>query len=375
MKHYSAIFSIVSGCTMLLTSASCSDRKSADTGAEPTIDVATVTVDSVTVHKTYPAYLTAIDEVDLVARVNGYLTSAPYNDGDFVRAGTTLFTIESTQYADDVRKAEAALKDAEATYSYASQHYAAMQKALQLQAVSQMEMLQAKNAMESAQAAIASSRAALQSARTTLAYCTVRAPFDGHVSKCIYSVGAYLAGGGAPVTLSTLYDDAVVNANFSVDETDFTAIRDNSANPDIRRDMDAVSVTFDTPMQHSYKGKLGYISPAVDKSTGSINMQVKIQNPYGELRSGMYCTVHMPDAVIRDAVLIRDASVSTDQLGQFVYVVNDSNTVVYTPVKTGELVNDTMRVVTSGLKSGDRYVTKAMLMVRQGMKINPNTGK
>ena len=83
----------------------------------------------------------------------------------------------------------------------------------------------------------------------------------------------------------------------------------------------------------------------------------------------MYCTVHMPYKVDPAAMLVRDASIGTDQLGKYVYVVNDSGKVVYTPVKTGDLVADTMRLVTEGLRPGDRYVTSALLKVRDGMKV------
>ena len=83
----------------------------------------------------------------------------------------------------------------------------------------------------------------------------------------------------------------------------------------------------------------------------------------------MYCTIRMPYKVDPKAMLVRDASIGTDQLGKYVYVVNDSSKVVYTPIKTGDLVADTLRLVTGGLKPHDRYVTSALLKVRNGMKV------
>ena len=215
---------IAIGCIALVT-ASCSHKKSGASDEAPVIDVAAVTVDSVTVHRSFPAYLTANRSVDLVARVNSTLTSRRYKEGDFVKEGTVLFTFDPTQYAEAVSRARAALDDAEASYRYAADHYAAVEKALESDAVSRMEVLQAKSAKEAAEASIASARAQLKTAETTLSYCTVRAPFDGHVSMSEYSAGAYLAGEGAPIKLCTIYDDAVVLVNFSIDNTEFAKLK------------------------------------------------------------------------------------------------------------------------------------------------------
>lgn len=341
----------------------------------PVIDVAQVTIDTVTVHKSYPAYLAAVQEVDLVARVDGYLTSAPYKPGDFVKAGTVLYTIESSQYADQVRQAAGSLKDAESEYAYAAQHYAAMQKALESDAVSRMEVLQAKSAMETAQAAIQTAKAQLQSAQTTLSYCTVRAPFNGHVTLSDYSNGAYLSGSGAPVKLGTIYDDAKIKVNFTIDESEFAQMKANANDTTLQGDMTRMPLTFDTPLPHQYAANLRYVAPAMDKSTGTMQLQAIVDNPYGELHSGMYCKINLPQEFIQNAMLVRDASISTDQLGKYVYLVTDSNKVVYTPIEVGETVNDTLRVVTSGLKPGDRYVTKALLKVRDGMTVKPRLVK
>ncbi|MDE6332547.1 MAG: efflux transporter periplasmic adaptor subunit, partial [Muribaculaceae bacterium] len=98
-------------------------------------------------------------------------------------------------------------------------------------------------------------------------------------------------------------------------------------------------------------------------------IQATSDNDSHDLRSGMYCTVRMPYKVDPEALLIRDASIGTDQLGKYVYLVNDSSKIVYTPIKTGDLVADTLRIVTEGLRPGDRYVTSALLKVHDGMKV------
>ena len=372
MKHMNYNIPAMAMLAAALIGASSCHRKAERPEAQtPEIDVAAVTTDSVTIHKVYPGYLTANRSVDLVARVNGYLRSKNYTSGDFVRQGTVLFTIESTQYADAVRQAKADLESAQSGYAYTSKNYAAMEKALESDAVSRMEVLQSKNAMEADLAAIESAKSRLQSAQTTLSYCTIRAPFDGHVSKANYDNGSYLSGAGAPVVLATIYDDAVVSVNFNIDEKELAEIKANRADPGMAVDMKRIPITFDSPLPHTYTADLSYVAPAIDKSTGSMQMQADIKNTYGELRSGMYCKIHMPNGVMQKARLVKDASIGSDQLGKYVYVVNDSNRVVYTPIEVGELVQDTLRVVTKGLKPGERYVTKALLKVRDGMTVKP----
>ena len=102
-------------------------------------------------------------------------------------------------------------------------------------------------------------------------------------------------------------------------------------------------------------------------------MKASIPNTRGLLRDGMYVTVNLPVGVVDNAVLVKDSSIGTDQLGNYVYTVSDSNTVVYTPIKTGELFEDSLRIVTDGISKDSRYVTSAMLKVRDGMRVNPVT--
>lgn len=374
MKTLTATAAVMTLAVLTLATA-CKHEKHAEASQAPVIDVAEVATDSVTIHKVYPGYLSADKAVDLVARVDGYLTATPVESGSFVKKGTVVYTIESSQYADQVRQAQASLENAQSTYEYNKTHYSAMLKALESDAVSQMEVLQAKNAMESAQASIASAKAALQTAQTTLSYCTVRAPFDGHITGCDFSVGAFLAGAGSPVKLGTIYDDSSVTANFAIDDNQLHEFENINNNPALSADMKRIPLEFEVNLPHKYTADLSYIAPAIDKSTGSMQIQAKIQNPYGELRSGMYCKIQMPQAVLSKAMLVKEASIATDQLGKYIYVVNDSNRVVYTPIEVGELVNDTLRIVTKGVKPGDKYVTKALLKVRDGLTVEPRLTK
>lgn len=358
-------------CAAALAMASCGKgHKAAPVEETPEVDVASVVVDSITLSKTYPGTLQSQKQVDVVGRVNGTLLTQNYVDGDHVRKGQVLFTIEDTQYRDAVTQAKSALDNARSTLEYARKNYEATQKAYESDAVAQIQLLQTKNAYEQAQASVANCEAALQSAQTNLRYCTVTAPFDGTASKGQYTPGSYIGGAAAPVTLATIYDNDELYAVFYIEDNAFIRAFENHNNRD-QIDYDKVPIEFSESLPHSYTGKLSYFSPEVDTSTGTLMLRLSVDSPYGELRDGMYCNIVLPYKFEPRAVMVLDAAISTSQTNKFLYTVDDQNRVVYTPIEVGEMANDSMRIVTSGLTGNEKYVTKALLKVRPGMEIKP----
>jgi RND family efflux transporter MFP subunit len=350
--------------------AGCHGKQSSATPEDaPAVDVAYPAVDSVVLHKKYPAYLTSNKEVELVARVNGFLLNQPYKSGAFVKKGTVLFEIEDRNYRDALRQAESQLASAKATNDYAASHYAAVKRALESDAVSAMEVEQAKSALREAEAAVRNAEAAVEQARTNLSYCTVVAPFDGSVSLSNFNDGAYLSGEGSPVALADIFDNSSLNVNFHIPDKSYIDMLRNKSQA-LGVDLEHIPLSFSDSIPHRYTCALSYMAPEIDKATGTLLVRATVQNPYGELRSGMYAELSLPYATDPQAVLVKDASIATDQRGKYVYTVNDSSKVVYTPVEVGELVDDTMRIITSGLGPHDRYVTKALLKVRDSETVN-----
>jgi RND family efflux transporter MFP subunit len=361
---------LVATCASLLAFTSCHPKKSADEAQLLSVDVAFPQVDSVTIYRTYPATAAAGASADIVARVNGMLLSRNYTPGSAVKKGQVLFTIDPTRYHDAVEQSRASLATARNEYIYASNQAEAMRKALESDAVSKLDVIQAESNMAQAAAAIENAEAALNLSLTDLGYCTVRAPFDGHISSSLLDPGAYVAGGTSPVTLAKLYDDAYITVVFSISDAQFGQIFDgeNAPQNDVYR---RVPLSFDTPLTHSYTGDLTYTAPSIDTSTGTITLKCRVENPYGELRDGMYVTVHLPYDTAPHAILVKDNALGTDQLGKYLYTLTDSNRVVYTPVTVGDLYCDTLRIVTHGITPQTRYVTSALLKVRDGMHVIP----
>lgn len=364
MKNKIAILLI-----LLLPMAGCRKKEE---NRQPTasVDVAYPIIDSLTLHKTYPGYIRAVNNADVVARVSGNLVTQHYTNGSYVVKGQPLFTIESTKYRDAVEQASASLQTAKSQYDYYSRQYTAMKKALEANAVSQMDVIQAESSMNEAKASIRNATAALQTARTNLEYCVVRAPISGQISEALVGTGNYVNGEGAAVKLATIYDDSRMKAVFSIEDAQYENMVGANGGPKdgIYR---KVPLKFAQELPHAYTADLNYTSPSVDVSTGTLTLQGVISNPDKELKDGMYVMIDLPYAVNPKAILVNDASIGEDQLGKYVYVVNDSDKVVYTPIEVGELYHDTLRIVNKGLGPRDRYVTKALLKVRAGEKVKP----
>lgn len=363
--RYPYIFTAIA---LLLTA--CGNKEKETTAQVPEVEVATPLVDSVTLHKTYPGFIRALNSADIVCKVNGQLLTQNYHEGDYVTQGQVLFTVDPSKYRDAVQQAEAALSTAQSQYDYASRQYEAMKKALQADAVSQMDVIQAESSMNTAKASIQNARAALATARENLSYCTIRATRSGHISIATMSTGNYINGEGAPVKLATIYDDTKVKATFEIESSQYEMMIGES-NPMENKLLRAIPLSFEQPLPHKYTADLVYTSPNVQTNTGTITLDGHLDNKDMELKDGMYVSVDLPYGTDPKAILIRDASIGTDQLGKYVYLVNDSNKVVYTPIEVGQLYQDTLRIVTKGLTPKDRYVTKALLTVRNGMEVKP----
>ncbi|MDE6378106.1 MAG: efflux RND transporter periplasmic adaptor subunit [Duncaniella sp.] len=350
--------------------SACHSTTSGSSAPAETVEVTTPQVKDVVLTATYPGTLTANATVDVVARVNAQILSKNFTSGSMVNKGDVLFTMDPSTYQDQVRQAQATLTTAIATRDYAVEHYAAVRKALESEAVSKMEVEQAKSAYEQAESSVKSAQAALDNARRQLSYCTITAPISGMVADDTNSAGSYISGQGSPVVMTTIYDITSLSVNFAIEDKRYQDIVNAIQSTD-SIDFQNVPVTFEDHLPHSYTGYISYMAPSLNKSTGTLSVKCKVQNPYSELRPGMYAKVNLPYGRVRDAILVDDSSIASDQLGKYLYVVNDSNKVVYTPVTVGDLYQDTLRIVTSGLNPGDRYVTKAQLKVRNGMTVNP----
>lgn len=337
---------------------------------ERPVDVAEAFTDSVVLYKQYPGFMLAEYYAEVVGLVNGRLLTMNYSSGQYVKKGQTLFTIDPTLYQDALTRAEATLKSNQSNLDYSKSHYEAVLKALEDNAVSKMEVLQAESDYNQAVASVNDAKAALHTAQVNYGYCTVTAPISGYITNNKLSIGNYITGADSPVTLAEIYDHTHLYANFEVEDSQYEKMSAGQKNIDDILYKN-VPLKFQEPLKNTYTCDLTYIAPSVDRSTGTLTLQGKVTNIDNELKAGMYVTISLPYGDNPKAVLVKDAAIATDQLGKYMYVVNDSNTVVKRRIEVGEIYRDSLRVIDKGIQPGDKYITKALLTVRAGEKVKP----
>lgn len=361
------------GSLLLLVITGCGSKKGGtDSEAALPIEVAYPYIQDVTLTKDYPGYLSADASVALVGRVNGTLQATKFNPGERVKKGQLLFIIEPTLYEDAVKQAEASLKTAQAELSYARSNYSRMQEAIKSDAISRINFLEAEANVAEYEASVSNAEAALRTAKTDLSYCYVRAPYDGQMNRAVYSVGAYIAGAASPVTLAKIYKDDRMYSYFNISDNQWLAqMISNELTQFSTQVPHYVTIRLGQEGTQQWQAKLDYLSPNISMTTGTLEVRAELENPNGLLKEGSYISVTLPYGEVKNAIIIPDASIGTDQLGKYIYVVNSSNVVSYRPIVAGQLVNDSLRLVKSGLAPDERFVTKALLKVHQGMHITP----
>ncbi|MEA2837009.1 MAG: hypothetical protein QOD89_1559 [Bradyrhizobium sp.] len=342
----------------------------------PKVEVAVPVQKSITRYLDATGNTAAIKNVDLVARVQGFLQSINYQDGTFVKQGTTLFTIEPETYKLKLEQAQAAETGAQASLKQAEADFKRQSELVQRQAVSQATLDTSTSTRDNAQANLQQAQVNTKIAAVNYGYTNVAAPFDGIVSAHLVSVGE-LVGVSSPTQLATIVALDPIYVNFNVNEQDVLRIREDAR----RRGMTVnelrqlpIEVGLQTEAGYPHKGKLDYVSPSINQSTGTLAVRGVLPNPDRVLLPGMFVRIRVPYDEQNSALLVPDAALGSDQAGRYVLVVNGDSIVEQRKVQTGQL-DGGLRVIESGLKGDDRVVIAGLLRAIPGQKVDPQLQK
>jgi len=317
-----------------------------------------------------------IKTVDLVARVQGFLQSIDYQDGTFVKEGATLFTIEPETYKLKLEQAQAAEAGAQASLKQAEADFRRQSDLVQRQAVSQATLDSSTSARDNAQANLQQAQVNTRIAAVNYGYTKVVAPFDGIVSAHLVSVGE-LVGAASPTQLATIVQLDPIYVNFNVNEQDVLRIREEARRRGITvselRQL-PIEVGLQTDSGFPHKGKLDYISPTLNQSTGTLAVRGVLPNPDRVLLPGFFVRVRVPFDQQENALLVPNVALGSDQAGRYLLVVNSENVIEQRKVQTGPVEGD-LRVIESGLKPDDRVVIAGLLRAIPGQKVDPQLQK
>ncbi|AZG08895.1 efflux RND transporter periplasmic adaptor subunit [Pigmentiphaga sp. H8] len=331
------------------------------------VDVAEVVSRTITDWRGYSGRLEAVDRVEIRPLVSGTLTAVHFQDGALVRKGEVLFTIDPRPYAAEVARVRGQLAAAEARDAYAASELARGQRLLSDNAIARRDFEEKQNAAREAVANLQAARAALEAARLNLEYTRITAPVSGRISRAQVTVGNVVAAGAASAPLTTLVSTARMYAAFDVDEPTYLKMAQAS-----RAGSGAIPVYLGLANEegHPRKGTVSFIDNRLDVASGTIRVRAVFDNPDGQLIPGLYARVQLGGGKPRDALLIDERAVGTDQDKRFVLVLDEGNRTSYREVRLGN-ANGGLRVVDAGLKAGERIVVNGLQRVRPGEPVAP----
>jgi RND family efflux transporter MFP subunit len=312
--------------------------------------------------------------VDLVARVEGFLTAINYKDGQYAKKGDLLFQIEPTTYDAKVKQAEAEVASAKAQLLQAQAEFVRQETLLRQNVSAQNTYDQAKAKRDSAQANLENQSANLVIAKTNLGYTGVTAPFDGIVTRHLISVGE-LVGASTATELASIVQLDPIYVSFNMSEQDVLNIRENLGGRRLTlEELSKVPLEIGLMNEEGYphKGHLDYVSPNIDATTGTIQVRGVFANPDRALLPGFFVRVRVPVGLgAKSMLVVPDRLLAEDQSGKYLLVVNKDDVVEQRRVKVGQLLVGNLRVIESGLTAQDRVVVTTNGRAIPGTKVVP----
>ncbi|MBJ2188725.1 MAG: efflux RND transporter periplasmic adaptor subunit [Muribaculaceae bacterium] len=374
MKRNSFTIGCLAASAMAIaTLGSCSKQQDAAMQAPaPSLQVVTIEPTTSELFKSYPAILKGKTDIEIRPQVSGFITQVHVDEGQHVRKGQPLFTIDQVQFQAAVDQAQAQVNAARTAVANA-QITADNNKALyDRNIISENAWQVADNQLRQAKAQLVQAQASLTSAKKNLSYTVVVAPSDGVVGSIPSREGS-LASPSSMTPLTTISDNSEMYAYFSLTEKDLLEMTNGGTTKlnDALKAIPQVNLLLADGSKYGLTGKVATISGVIDNSTGAASVRALFDNPSGMLRSGNTGQVTIP-VTTENALMVPQKATYEVQSIRYVFTLNDSNKTVATPIQVLPLNDGKNYVVTSGLKAGDRVVTEGVgTTVRAGMDVNP----
>ncbi len=332
----------------------------------PAVTVAKPVVQAVDEYYDFTGTTEALEQVEIRARVQGFLEKMHFVEGTRVSKGDLLFEIERPAYQAMRDQAWAQLQASKADLARAEVDLQRVEQAVEANAVSQQEVTTKRAQRDQAQAAVTGAKAALKKAEQDLSYTWIRSPIDGRISRRFIDVGN-LVGQANQTLLATVVRLKPIYVNFYISEELLSRkLGVKSVGPESTRPF---FIGLENEPNFPHKAVLNYMDNTVDSGTGTILLRGELANEAETFLPGMFVRVRLPLGTKSDAVCVYDKALQTDIGGKYLLLVDDEQKVTRRPVKTGRAVGE-MRVITSGLTAEDTYIVKGTQFARPGIEVN-----
>ena len=357
---------ILVACFLLAFGVACS-KTEAPPPPPPEVQVAEVVQRDVPIYVELVGSTLGSEDIEIRARVEGYLVAIDFTEGSFVRKGQPLYKIDPEPFRVAVDEAKASLATAQARLEKTDNDVARYTPLAKQQAVSQQELDNALSAQQAAKAQVDAHRAAVAQAQLNLGYTNITSPVDGVIGTTQKKVGS-LVGRGESTLLNTVSQINPILFRCSIAEAEYLRLarREASSKPGQKQANVELILADGTIFPH--KGRLDAIERAVDTTTGTLMGQFSFPNPEQLLRPGLYGKARFVTDIKDDALLVPQLAVQEIQGLYSVMVVKPDATVEQRMVKAGERVGN-LRIINSGVKPGEKVIVEGLQKVQPGVKV------
>ena len=339
------------------------------------VEVATPVFDKITEWDEYTGRFEASDRVDVRARVSGFLDRVNFTDGQHVKKGEVLFSLDDRPFKIALSQATAEYSQAQASLKTAQDNYNRVESLRESGALSIEEYDRRKQALAFAQASVALSQSHVDKAKLDLQFTRVTAPISGLVSRHMVNEGNLIDGGTSNATLlTTIVATSPIYFYFTGSESDYlryVRLARNGERGSMRSEALPVSIKLQDETEFLHDAKMDFVDNEIDNSTGTIESRAILDNKDQLLEPGMFGKARLMGSAEHEALMISDDVIGTNQSLRFVYVLGENNTVEVKNVTLGPLHSNGLRIVREGLTKEDKLIVNNIQKIRPGMVISP----
>ena len=327
----------------------------------PAVTVEEVQTREVTRQYEATARVAAKYRVEVLARINGYLTKSFFKEGDYVKAGQILFEIEPQQYEYAASQAKANLDNAKSQYTYYEKQLARYKQLVQQDYIARSDYDNILSQRDAYKAQVASAESAYRDAQRNLGYTRVKSPVDGRVGMISVTEGNYVSMNSGPLT--TINSNNPMYITFPIESKNYAELVriDKSAN--VNRDVEFI---FSSGQKYKYKGVQDFHDNKIDESTGTITMRGTFPNPDDELIHGDFGKIIIYSKEKDSTPVIPQTATLENQEGRYVFILDENNLPKMSYIKTMGQTDDDKWIIQSGVKAGDRILTSGLQKVVPG---------
>lgn len=323
--------------------------------------VATVIAKPVTAWSEFSGRIEAVNSAEIRPRVSGQIAAIHFKDGELVKKGQQLFTLDTRPYEAELARARGAVTSATSAAANASQDYKRAQTLIQSKAISKAEFEKATSTMQQASGSLETARGAARAAEVNLSYAKITAPISGKISRAELTVGNNVEAGPNAPLLASIVDLSPIYASFELDEQ--TYVSTMQAVPAGKLKAIPVQVQLAGDKSVAIPATVHSFDNQITSGSGTIRVRAVIPNQDQLLMPGMFAKVRLGSPEQTTSILINPIAVGTDQNKKFVFVVNAEGKAEYHEVEPGQIV-DGLQIIKSGLKENDQVVVNGLQRLR-----------